>query len=318
MDTKHDVGLADSKLNARYSKRQEPPSVPTRPQRPQSAMINGDIGLSKSQLNKRYSSQQDLSNSKLNQRYQNGPVRPASPTTSPNMNGIPNGNVPNMKPMFERHNSGLYNRPTDNTAKDKILRKFTKDKRRRDSNSSIRSTASELSKFVDDVFDNVLNDEFNELTDQSTMMPIIKGTGDMVPSVDSESELSKFVDCVFKDILVDEDVDTLTSTSQLVPTIQGGGKGPMQVNSPSLDRRRPFLMSDVTHLLGIVVVNLGGVVGNTLYWVLFSGKTVYWVLLLVYVGPRARHFTGYWCMCLGQHFTGFSVGLCGASDNTLY
>ncbi|XP_064628723.1 unconventional myosin-XV-like isoform X2 [Lineus longissimus] len=230
MNTKRDVGLADSKLNARYSKRTVPSSEsPTRPERPQSLLVNGDIGLSKSQLNKRYGSHGDLSNSKLNQRYQNGPKSPTSPSSpTPKTNGIPNGNVPHMKPKFERYNSGLYNRPTDNTAKDKILRKFTKERRRRDSDSSIRSTASELSKFVDDVFDNVLNDDFDELTDHSSMVPVIKGKGDRVPSVSSESELSKFVDGVFKDILVDENVDTLTSTSKLVPSIQGGGDGPMQ------------------------------------------------------------------------------------------
>jgi hypothetical protein len=53
------------------------------------------------------------------------------------------------------------------------------------------------------------------------------------------------------------------------------------------------------HVLGIVVVNLRGASGNTLYWVLLlvyvPRATHYWVLLLVYVGPRATHFTGYCC-----------------------
>jgi hypothetical protein len=84
----------------------------------------------------------------------------------------------------------------------------------------------------------------------------------------------------------------------------------------------------VTHVLGIVVVNLRGA----------SGKTVYRVLLLVLdVGPWVRHFIG--CCCwfmwgLGQHtllgivvgyvaplathVTGYCFGVRGASDNTLY
>jgi hypothetical protein len=67
----------------------------------------------------------------------------------------------------------------------------------------------------------------------------------------------------------------------------------------------------VTHVLGIVVVNLRGA----------SGKTAYWVLLLVLdVRPRVRHFTGYCCWLmwgLGQHtLPGIVVGLC-ASGNTL-
>jgi hypothetical protein len=77
----------------------------------------------------------------------------------------------------------------------------------------------------------------------------------------------------------------------------------------NIDRRasvrmvgRPGLIAEgprVTHILGIVVVNLRGALGNTLYWVLLlvwceaSGKTHYWVLLLVYVGPRA---TLYWVL----------------------
>jgi hypothetical protein len=43
---------------------------------------------------------------------------------------------------------------------------------------------------------------------------------------------------------------------------------------------------------------LGIVVG------LCASATPYWVLMLVYVGPRARHFTGYCCWFmwgLGQH-----------------
>jgi hypothetical protein len=52
-----------------------------------------------------------------------------------------------------------------------------------------------------------------------------------------------------------------------------------------------------------------------------------WImLLLVYVGPRATHFTGYCCWftkvcgaCLRQHtLLSIVVGLCGVSGNTLY
>jgi hypothetical protein len=64
--------------------------------------------------------------------------------------------------------------------------------------------------------------------------------------------------------------------------------------------------------------------GNTAYWgnVVVSlcgasGNTLYWVLLLVYMGPRATHFTGYCCWFmwgLGQHtLLGIVVGLSGAS-----
>jgi hypothetical protein len=57
-----------------------------------------------------------------------------------------------------------------------------------------------------------------------------------------------------------------------------------------------------------------------LVWCGASGKTLYWVLLLAYVGPRARHFTGYCCWLmwgLGQHtLLDIVVGLC-ASGNTL-
>jgi hypothetical protein len=74
-------------------------------------------------------------------------------------------------------------------------------------------------------------------------------------------------------------------------------------------------------LLGIVVglcgaygrhISLGIVVGLCGA----SGNTVHWVLLLVYVGPRATHLTGYcWFMWhLGQHILlGIVVGLglCG-------
>jgi hypothetical protein len=46
-----------------------------------------------------------------------------------------------------------------------------------------------------------------------------------------------------------------------------------------------------------------------------SGDTLQWVLLLVYVGPQATHFTGYYCWFmwgLGQHTSmGIVVGLCG-------
>jgi hypothetical protein len=61
-----------------------------------------------------------------------------------------------------------------------------------------------------------------------------------------------------------------------------------------------------------VVVSLCGASGNTLYW----------VLLLVYVGAWATHFTGYCCWFtwgLGQHtLLGIVVGLHGALGNTLY
>jgi hypothetical protein len=99
----------------------------------------------------------------------------------------------------------------------------------------------------------------------------------------------------------------------------------------------------VTLVLGIVVVNLRGASGNTLYWVLLlfwcgaSGNTfywvlmlvyvpratLYWVLLLVYVGPWATHFTG-WVLLLvmlrlGQHILlAIVVSLWGALDNTPY
>jgi hypothetical protein len=50
-------------------------------------------------------------------------------------------------------------------------------------------------------------------------------------------------------------------------------------------------------------------------------STLYWVLLLVYVGPPATHFTGYCCWftwSLRQHtLLGIVVGY-GASGNTLY
>jgi hypothetical protein len=66
-----------------------------------------------------------------------------------------------------------------------------------------------------------------------------------------------------------------------------------------------------THLLDIVV----GLCGS-------SGNTLYWVLLLVYVGPRETHFTGYCCWFtwgLGQDtLLGIVVGLRGASGNILY
>jgi hypothetical protein len=65
-------------------------------------------------------------------------------------------------------------------------------------------------------------------------------------------------------------------------------------------------------LLGNAVVSLCGASGNTLYW----------ILLLVYMGPRATHFTGYCCWFmwgLGQHtLLGIGVGSCGALGNTLY
>jgi hypothetical protein len=64
-------------------------------------------------------------------------------------------------------------------------------------------------------------------------------------------------------------------------------------------------------LLGIVVGLCGA-----------SGNTLYWVLLLVYMGPRATHITGYCCWFmwgLGQHtLLNIVVDLCGASGNTLY
>jgi hypothetical protein len=64
--------------------------------------------------------------------------------------------------------------------------------------------------------------------------------------------------------------------------------------------------------LGNVVVSLCGA----------SGNTPYRVLLLVYVGRRATHFTGYCCLVyvgLGQHtLLGIVVGLCGALGNTHY
>jgi hypothetical protein len=64
-------------------------------------------------------------------------------------------------------------------------------------------------------------------------------------------------------------------------------------------------------LLGIVVGSCG-VSGNIL---------LKWVLLLVHVGLRATHFTGYCFLVyvgLGQHtLLGIVVGLCGASGNTL-
>jgi hypothetical protein len=41
--------------------------------------------------------------------------------------------------------------------------------------------------------------------------------------------------------------------------------------------------------------------------------TLYWVLLLVYVGPRATHFTGIVDLCAASSNTlmGIVVGLCG-------
>jgi hypothetical protein len=64
-------------------------------------------------------------------------------------------------------------------------------------------------------------------------------------------------------------------------------------------------------LLGIVV-GLRVALGNTLYW----------VLLLVHMGSRATHFTGYCFLVyvgLWQHtLLGIVVGLCVASGNTLY
>jgi hypothetical protein len=59
---------------------------------------------------------------------------------------------------------------------------------------------------------------------------------------------------------------------------------------------------------------------NVLFWQLdFQNKVI---VVWVYVGPRATHFTGYCCLVyagLGQHtLLGIVVGLCGALDNTLY
>jgi hypothetical protein len=63
--------------------------------------------------------------------------------------------------------------------------------------------------------------------------------------------------------------------------------------------------------------------GSFIYWVLLlglcgaSGNRCYWVLLLVYVGPRATHFTGYCCWFtwgLGQHIL---LGLMWAFSNGL-
>jgi hypothetical protein len=53
------------------------------------------------------------------------------------------------------------------------------------------------------------------------------------------------------------------------------------------------------------------------------GKTLYWVLLFVYVGPQATHFTGYccWFIASGNTLLGIAVGLCmlcGTSANTIY
>jgi hypothetical protein len=63
-------------------------------------------------------------------------------------------------------------------------------------------------------------------------------------------------------------------------------------------------------LLGIVVGLCGA-----------SGNTFYWVLLLVYVGPQATHFTGYCCWFmwgLGQHtLLGIVVGLCASGNTSL-
>jgi hypothetical protein len=53
-----------------------------------------------------------------------------------------------------------------------------------------------------------------------------------------------------------------------------------------------------------------------------SGNTIYWVLLFGLRGLRATHITGYCCLVyvgLRQHtLLGIVVGLCGASGNTLY
>lgn len=120
VDSNQNVGLANSKLNARYSKKDKPSNQPVRATRPHSAIMNGGIGLSKSQLNSRYSSHRDLSGSKLNQQYQNGPFTYSKTEWN-----------------TERHNSGLCNKPTDNTAKDKILCKLTKDRLRRGSQTCL-------------------------------------------------------------------------------------------------------------------------------------------------------------------------------------
>jgi hypothetical protein len=43
-------------------------------------------------------------------------------------------------------------------------------------------------------------------------------------------------------------------------------------------------------------------------------------LLSIVVGfmwGNGQHFTGYWLMCLGQHFLDIAAGLCWASGNTL-
>jgi hypothetical protein len=65
----------------------------------------------------------------------------------------------------------------------------------------------------------------------------------------------------------------------------------------------------VTHVLGIVVVNLSGASGNTLYWVLLLGPRQDTLLGIVVGSCEAsgNTLTGYccWFMCLGQHFTGF-------------
>jgi hypothetical protein len=98
----------------------------------------------------------------------------------------------------------------------------------------------------------------------------------------------------------------------------------------------------VTHVLGIVVVNLRGTSGNTLYRVLLlvyvPRETPFRVLLLVNVGPRATHVIGYcrylyyvapratlyWLLLLvyegprTTHFTGYCRGSCEALGNTLY
>jgi hypothetical protein len=110
-----------------------------------------------------------------------------------------------------------------------------------------------------------------------------------------------------------------------------------------------------THTQGIV--GLCGTTGNTLLGIVVglsgaSDNTHILRVLLVYVVPRATHFTGYccwfdvgprathftgyccWFMCFEQHFTVYCfwfmwglwqhtntqgiVGLCGASGNTLY
>jgi hypothetical protein len=64
----------------------------------------------------------------------------------------------------------------------------------------------------------------------------------------------------------------------------------------------------VTHVLGIVVINLRGALGNTLYWVLLLGLS----------GATGNTLLGIGLCVSGNTLLGIAVGLCEASGNTLY